>query len=149
MRLMFRPFQRRDSLLAKTSKSLAVYFSSFVPASLFLIVLGMSSQLSQAGLSGTENPNPAGTLGQYATSSSEASQSAENTVPSWVSDKEQPIYSPEDLTSGSKDAGATSPTTAPSAKPLLIPTPNAWSAGIVGLSVLMAIRLYRRVRAGM
>ncbi len=148
MRLMFRPFQRRASLFSKKSKPLAVYYPSFVPASLFLIVLGITSQLSQAGLSGTENTSPAGTLGQYATSSSEASRSAEDAAPSWVSDKEQQIYSPEALTPGSKDPGGTSPTTAPSAKPLLIPTPNAWSAGIVGLSVLIAIRFYRRVRTG-
>ena len=145
MRLMFRPFQRRASLFSKKSKSLAVYFPSFVPTSLFLIVLGMTSPFSQAGLSGTEHTNPAGTLGQYATSSSEASQSAENAAPSWVSDK-QPIYSPEELTP--KDPTGASPTTAPSAKPLLIPTPDAWSAGIVGLSVLIAIRFYRRVRTG-
>jgi len=148
MRLMFRPFQRRASLFSKKSKSLAVYFPSFVPTSLFLIVLGMTSPFSQAGLSGTEHTNPAGTLGQYATSSSEASQSAENAAPSWVSDKQQPIYSPEELTPGAKEAVGTSPTTVPSAKPLLIPTPNAWSAGIVGLSVLIAIRFYRRVRTG-
>jgi len=108
-----------------------------------LLIQGVRS--ARAGTA--EKSNPAGVLGQYATTSSDATGSIDNSETFWDTGKEPANYSPEELAAAPKTVGEGAAASTPASKPLLIPTPNAWSAGIVGLSVLIAVRLYRRIRS--
>lgn len=121
----------------------AAFGAAFLVA---LLAVSVSGALA-ASLDVTNQPNPAGALGQYTTSSSEVTASPDSQLPLWVTDKEKATYSPEDLTSPTKTTNAEGSASAPAAKPLAIPTPNAWSAGIVWLSVLILVYFYRRIRA--
>jgi len=116
-------------------------------ALLVCVFLIQGPQFARAGTAEANKSNPAGVLGQYATTSSEATLSGEDSAAFWDSGKEPASYSPEELNVAPKTLGDGGAASAPAAKPLLIPTPNAWSAGIVGLSVLIAVRFYRRLRS--
>src|SRR6476646_8946595 len=119
----FRPFQRTFQCLMGESVNSSTGISRFWFSSALLVCVFLiqGPELARAGTVAQKNSNPAGVLGQYATTSSEATVSGEDSAPCWDSGKEPASYSPEDLNVAPKTLGDGAVASAPTAKPLLIP----------------------------
>src|SRR4051812_43404280 len=103
----FRPIQRTLQCLMGESvnSSIATSRLGLGSALLVCVFLIQGPQFARAGTAEANKSNPAGVLGQYATTSSEATLSGEDSAAFWDSGKEPASYSPEELNVAPKTLG--------------------------------------------